>query len=834
LIRFLHPYFLMALIPILAGGIYLGVRQRSYPILRTLALVAVVLAAASPYHVQQTLTKNVFFLVDRSASVTLTADDDEVRARMDRIMAASPDSRHGVIEFAKTAVVSTPLGDGMLSLGLAVLDEMESNLGPAVNLALSVMPEGQSNQFVLVSDGRFSDLPEHALSRAKRMNVPVSVLPAGAAVLSDVSLSSLTAPALVQIGRPFSIDMQITAASDNTVRLVVYRDNDIVTVRDLQVVAGATNLSVTDVVDRAGSFTYQAIVKASADAVSANDDLSVLVSSTERPRVLLIDQTQASHIPALLDTLGILFHSEPAVPPLEALADYRQLILTGGKLQEYTSTEIETIGHFARQLGGGVLFVNGEGEVRGFSGGDVDRLLPVSFDIPEKSEEASLAIVYLLDRSASMRSRVDGIEKIDVLKEAAVASISLLDQESLVGILAFASYGVYDWIVPMSPIDFAAIVDALRPMDAIGGTDIYFPLQDAINHLEQLEARSKHIILISDGKQGSDIRDWPGLVRRLREDSEITLSAVAVGSSPNTTLLGALVTAGGGALYLADDFTALPQVLIRATQRLSRERFATQEADITGRLAETHAVEPVPALQGYVVAYPKEAAQTLLWADTDPLVSTWRVGLGSVTALNTDLDGVWSGRWIQWGGLPQLFEGILATVESDIAAALGLTASVSFDGSTTSLVVDARTEDGAYVDFLDIQATLLPLVQDYHLSQVAPGLYHASLPTPAKGGYLIQVYDRTRDRSVSVPLSVPYSAEYAHIGQDPATLAWIAESANGVLLDDQASLPDVEAQMTDEREPIHTLFIVAAAILFLLELITRKWPIGGRARRAGA
>jgi len=805
-------------------------RRGRYAILRTIILVIAILAVASPFFVQQTLTHNVFFLIDRSASVELTTDEDDVRTRIQQIIDASPDARYGVIEFARTAVVSAPLGMSTLPLGITSLDEFETNLRAAVDLGLSIVPEGQSNQFVLVSDGHFSDLAEHAISLVQLSGIPISVIPIGSNVPADVSLSALSAPAVVQVGRPFSIDLEIAAQQEGPVRLVVYRDDDIVTVQDLNLNAGTTEMSVTDEMDQLGSSVYQAIVKRSDDPISTNDDLSVLVSSTEMPRVLLVDRLEASYVSRLLDSLGISYNTARAIPALEVLGDYRQLILAGGKLENYTLTEIETVGHFARQLGGGVLLVNGEHEVRGFSRGGIEELLPVTFDIPEKTQEASLAIVYLLDRSASMKARVDGVEKIDVLKEAAVASINLLDEDALVGIIAFDR--IYDWVLPIAPIDFSATIAALRPMDAIGGTDIYFPLVDALDHLEQVEARSKHLLLISDGKAGDDVRDYPGLVKRLDSSSDTTLSAIAVGSAPNTTLLGALVTAGGGTLYLADDFSTLPQVSIRATQRLTRERFVIEETDVEGRLLDALAHDSVPPLQGYVASYPKETAQTLLWGGEDPLVSTWRVGLGSITVLNTDLSGAWSREWFEWSGLPSLFEGILATTEPEIAATLGLTTSVSFEGSTTTILVDARDDDGSYANFLQIEAKLLPIESVYMLPQVSPGLYHANLPTPVKGGYTVQILDRTRDRSMSVPLSVPYSSEFAKIGQDIATLSWIAETSNGVVLNDGSALPERDERLTVRIDPLHSILILAALTLFLLELVIRKWPVRKKSQRA--
>lgn len=830
MIRFLSPYLLISLVPVLAGCLYLMLRRGRYAILRTLILALAISATASPFLAHETLTHNVFFLVDRSASVTLATDDDDVRSQIQGIMEASPDTHYGLIEFATTSVVSAPLGMSTLPLGLAALDDSETNLHAAIELGLSIMPVDQTNQFALVSDGQFSDVTDRALSLAELADVSVSVLPVGGSITSDVSLAELSAPDKVQIGRPFNIDVKISAQQAGPARLVVYRDDDIVSIQDLDITAGTTTITISDEMEQLGSSVYQAIIKGAGDPIPANDDLSVLVSSTEVPSILIVDPFESSRVSTLLESLGISYNTERTIPSLEVLADYQQLILASGRLEDYTLTEIETIEHFTRQLGGGVLLLAGEQEVRGFSHGGLQSLLPLTFDIPEKTEEASLAIVYLLDRSASMRSRVDGVEKLDVLKEAAIASINLLDEEAMVGIIAFDRD--YEWVLPIERIDFAAVIDALQPMNAIGGTDIYFPLIDALDHLDQVEARSKHVLLISDGKAGDDVRDYPGLVRRLEATPDTTLSGIAVGSAPNTTLLGALVTAGGGTLYLADDFSTLPQVFIRATQRLSRERFVTEDTEVEGRLITTHTSTPVPPLQGYVVGYPKETTQTLLWGGGDPVVATWRVGLGSITVLATDLSGTWTQEWFEWPEMPRLFEGLLATTEPEISATLGLAAIVSFEGSTTSILVDARDADGGYVNFLNIEATVLPTDVTMQLTQVSPGLYQKSFPTPAKGGYTIQIIDQTRDRSLTVPLSVPYAAEVAGISQDLAALTWVAESSNGVVLQEGGLLPHTEERLTTQNDPLHTLFILIALILFLLELTIRKWPVRKKSQRA--
>ena len=248
-------------------------------------------------------------------------------------------------------------------------------------------------------------------------------------------------------------------------------------------------------------------------------------------------------------------------------------------------------------------------------------------------------------------------------------------------------------------------------------------------------------------------------------------------------LLSALVEASDGTLYRADDFALLPQISIQATQRISRQRFIDGPAEVAGRLFEQVGSD-VPPLDGYVLTYPKASADTALWVGEDPVVSTWRLGLGAVTVLNTDLVGRGSEAWLAWAGLSELFEAILTTTEPYMTSTLGLSTSIVRYPDEIELLIDARDEDSAFADFLDLEVELLPAGTTYEPVQMGPGLYVASIPLPSQGGYALHVIDHTRQRSLTLPLTVPYPIEYRRLGPDPSTLARIAQATGGTLMDE--------------------------------------------------
>ena len=814
------PYVLLAL-PLLAIPLWLA-RSRGKLVLRIVAVALILLAMAGPEIATRRIERNILVLVDRSASMHAAQTTLDLHGILDRIASGLPDWQIGVVEFAARAHVASPFGTSPSLTADMPFDTTSSRLKPAVDLALTSLPSVGDNQIVLVSDGQFTDDVASAIGTAQASGIPISVLPAASDVPSDVALVALRAPIEIQIGRAFEIQVEVEAREEGTATLALYRNDALLRAESVALPEGTSVLSIEDSLPDAGAYTYRALIKRSGDAVAQNDALSHWVRTTEHAQLLLVDRTEESAIPELLDALDIPYDEESAIPSMEILSDYRQLILAGTPLLDLTTTESERIETFVQELGGGLLIVEGEREVRGFSAGTISELLPVSFALPEKGQEASLAILFLLDRSASMQAASDGRAKIETLKEAAAASIALLPPDTLAGIIVF-NRG-FEWIAPVAPVnDGTALYNALRPLEAVGGTDLYPPILESLDGLAEVEARSKHILLISDGKTTDEPRDYPSLYKRLEETQDVTLTAIAIGGLPNIPLLSSLVRAGEGALYRATDFASLPQVSIQATQRISRSRFVTDPTEVVGQLQALFPDDPIPPVDGYVVTYPKATAQILLWVNEDPLAAHWRTGLGSVTVLNTDLEGRWSRGWLEWPEAPALLDVLLATTQPLATSDIGL--SVSIVEREQQIVVLAEADDeGAFANFLDLTVDLLPVTTGHPMEQVGPGAYRVTFPRPREGGYAIRVTDSTRDRSVTSALSIPYPAEYRQLGEDTPVLAQIAQSTGGRMLTDEISLPEPVRDAVAAPYPIFRELLLAALGLFLLDLAIRKRP----------
>ena len=831
MIRFAHPLVLVSLIGLFALVVF-ALRSRRGGLARALPAALLLIALAGPQLGQRRPQQSVFFLVDRSASVVATTGAESIADQVEAIISANPGRSYGAIAFATAAAITCPIGAGAFSLESRVPLGEATDLAGAVDLALSTLPKTGAAQLVVLSDGRFTDGPDKAIAASQQKGIPISTLPIGASADKDARLVRIDAPDEVELDRPFAVAIAVAAPRDGDGVLALYRDDDLVAANDVSLVAGITEFRYTDALSRVGAHRYRAIIRQPLDSIPENDGLSTTVSTVEQPQLLVVSHGDSPTLSPLLEAIGKPFSLATSVPALEELSHYRQVVLDGVPLRGLSLQAVEALETFVDELGGGMVVAEGEEALRGFAAGGIEPLLPVSYTLPEQGRRASLCVVFLLDRSASMRGHAEGASKIEILKEATAASINLLGAETLVGVIGFDRY--YEWLIPIQPIgDGGAIYEGLRALEAGGGTDIYYPLVDAFDQLETVEARTRHLLLLSDGKTVDEPRDFPGLLERLEAQEEIDLSAIAIGSAPNLPLLNLLVSAGHGTLYSAFDYATLPEVSMQATQRLSRSRFVTGETPVDGPLAKGE-LAGIPPLTGYSLTYPKPTAEVLLWAGSDPILAHWRVGLGQVAVLNTDLSGGWSGKWLSWEKAGLLLDAILATAEPEISPSLGLAASVDIGDDGIAALVDARDEQGGFVDFLDLEASLLPTKETAVMEQIGAGLYQATFSSQPEGGYALRVVDRTRERSTVVPFTIPYPAEYRATGIDKETLQRIARATGGRYLEDEI-LPDPpQGQERFTYVDIHPYLLLAALAFFLGELAVRKLPRKWLRLRRGA
>src|SRR5262249_58408590 len=100
--------------------------------------------------------------------------------------------------------------------------------------------------------------------------------------------------------------------------------------------------------------------------------------------------------------------------------------------QKTLQTYVSSNGHGLVVTGGMTSYALG-----GYSQSTLEDMLPVLAQPPEKREGAQIALVLVIDRSASMGLDNGGVTRLGMAKEAAILTASSLKPEDILGVMAF-------------------------------------------------------------------------------------------------------------------------------------------------------------------------------------------------------------------------------------------------------------------------------------------------------------------------------------------------------------------------------------------------------------
>jgi hypothetical protein len=506
---------------------------------------------------------------------------------------------------------------------------------------------------------------------------------------------------------------------------------------------------------------------------------------------------------------------------------------------------MNTLKSYVRDHGGGLLVVGGDHAFGpgGYARTPLEDMLPVRMDLRGKSLSASVALMIVMDVSGSMGGGPGGASKMDLAKEAAIAAVELLGEYDQVGLLAFDDHN--QWMIqPTFASDLTPIEDAISRMQPGGGTEIYPALKEGFEALVPLDAKVKHIILLTDGEAPRG--PYEELAKQM-DSAQVTVSTVGIGADADTNLLKELAQLGHGRYYDGNDPFDLPRLLVKETQQV--QRAAIVEEDFTPlAVAVSPATEGVdfraaPQLRGYVATTAKPQSSVLLASrQLDPVLSEWQYGLGRVMAWTSDARNLWASRWLEWPEFGRFWAQVVKRTDrppEDPNRQL----TVKIEGDQARVTLEAQTgaeqTDRHYLNFLPTEAVLVdPRGAQQHLvmPQVAPGRYEATVPVQAEGVYTLTA---TQTDPTLGPISqsggfvVPYSPEYGMAGTDRSFLESLAVRTGGKLVGDPAeafvhSLPSVGAP-----RPLWPWLMVAIAVLLVADVGVRRVRISAIELKAG-
>ena len=793
---------------------------------------------------------NVVFLLDHSDSVSLVARERAYRFVSEAVRHLKSGDRHEVIVFGEEAVVDQPLSNRpSVERPKAAVSGRGTNIFQAIQLALATVTPGHANRIVMLTDGRQN--AGNALAgaqAAKDARADIFYVPAPLTFAQEVVAEAMLLPQEVKFGEPFQAKVVAWSHKETQARLSLFRNGEFLGSQIVRLTAGKNVFAYRQALDQSGIHVYQAALDVEGDTIEDNNRAVGTVVVRGRPQVLIADRDR-SHAQSLAGALRSQNIEVTVVDPagipkdVAGLQKYDGVVLSNVSSLKLSRPQMAQIRDYVRDHGGGLMMIGGEESfgLGGYYRTPIEEALPVTMEVKQKVEIPSLAVVLSIDRSGSMAMSTDEkVTKLDLAKEAAHLVVDLLDERNEVGVMSWDTEFIWD--SPMRGArDKGAIHHAIATIKAGGGTDGYPALKESYQILFDRPALLKHVIFLSDGQMTRG--DFAGLLRRMAKD-KITVSTVAIGKDADVQLMVDIAKWGKGRFYYTEDSQTIPRIFTLETQLASKASLVEQpfKPQLT---APSHEAmqdinwKTVPPLGGYVATTVKQNAELVLMShQEDPVLATWRYGLGRAAAFTSDAKAKWGVLWLRWGEFNKFWAQLTRwTLRSGSRS--DTTAIVQRIDQTGEVVVDAVDGKGDFINFLDSQIGVVAPSRErsvVDLEQIGPGRYRGRFPAPQEGVYLIGMAQRKAERVVGSQLAglvVPYAQELRDLGVDETLLRELAELTGGSSLQDPADSFLKARRRSRIAVEIWPWLVGFVALMLVPDIALRRVGPGGLARLSG-
>ncbi|MGM0577124.1 MAG: VWA domain-containing protein [Myxococcota bacterium] len=833
-------------------------------LLRAGLVAAVVLSLVNVQEVTREPVKTAtVFAVDVSESVP-DAALDAARERVEDAWRKRADHTVRLVRFAGEArEVQLPEGP---DAEMPPLERFEGDKGRetdvqgALRFAFTLFPDDRLKRLVLVTDGletTGSMLAEE--DSAERFGVTVHHLDLTDLERPDeLMVVDVDAPENVRPNIPFTTTAVVRSTGPMKATCELLVDGVLSETREVDLQRGDNPVTVEAKVgsrpeagtretggDRRLTVECKPGEEAS-DRFASNNRFEVPVHVLEKPKILYIEgerRFRRNLLSALERDFEVELRGARGVPSTLADARKYDLIFISDVPRvgamgtpNMTRRHMVALEEYA-QSGGGLVFAGGENSFGpgGYTDTHLERkVLPVRLDVQKKEDIPSLALMLVIDRSGSMSG-----PKIELAKEAARATLDVLQPSDELGIIAFDS-------APTTVVRLQRAANRLRITDSLarlspgGGTNIFPALDQAYQDLASTRAKVKHIILLSDGQSNkAGILD---LVAQSYLD-KITISTVAVGMGSDQGLLMQMAEEGGGRYYFTDRPDNIPKLFLKEASEVSRralveDRFRPAVVKRYRHLQMFRGVgmDKAPPLLGYISTRAKRRAEVLMTSHLgEPILARWRLGLGQVVVWTSDVKNKWAHFWLSWPGYAQFFRQLIRDTLRVEHEDPTFPVHVDVADGTLTVGVDAVDADDRFIDALDSQVTVTApdgTDHDLTLTQTAPGRFTGTLPLDQFGPYTVKgTHHPTADADSThrsyAAVSYPFPPEHLLGPPDLTPVRTLTAATGGTAAPTNTALFDTQNKTTEHRQPRWPLPLYAALALLLLDTLLRRIRLYG-------
>jgi Mg-chelatase subunit ChlD len=717
----------------------------------------------------------------------------------------------------------------------------DSDLAAALATAAPLCPEGKQAAIVLFTDGNETEgslLAEAALTEPR---VPIFPVVPPATDLPPAILRRLLVPALAPEHTILPLEAVIESRPDApmTAGLRLSANGAPLTVESVDLQPGFNVVALPYRLSGAGHYLLEAELLLPPAWPRALGGLRRAITVTRPLKVLVVSERETPIVASALAERGMqveIIAPAGLAARTRHLRTYHLVVLDDIARAGLADETLETVAAYVA-AGGGLVATGGEhlfGDP-GFVSSPLARVLPVELQsqAPEPQEREPIAIYLVIDRSNSMgysskKAMLRDGEKMEYAKRAALAVLDQLAPRDLVAAVAFDSEP-YE-LGPLLPAgeSAAALGAKIQQIQYGGGTDFKEALDIARRHLVESGRHVRHVILLTDGDSNRTAADHAGVIAALAR-SGVTVTTIRIGTDTiNLDLLDAISRATGGEFHHVENVRALPQLMIRDTQRMMNaspeQRASTPRIGEAGPILAGIDESEMPSVGKWAMTRAKQGAELRLYVEAgerrDPLLATWQYELGRAAVLPVDFQAG-AAEWPAWEGFGKLWSQLVLW-----AAPQGLPSDRRLEARRLreGTLVQLETADDVPGPFV----LRLPQAGDVPLRQTGARTFSAIVPDLRAGmqSALFVSHDGERLVEERVELMVPATfacgREHRAGGPDLQLLQRVAQLTGGAMAPEPQAIFAARPGFKRHAIPLGALLIPLALACVLADIAVRR------------
>ena len=812
-------------------------KEKFVLVIRLILISLLVLSLTRPVVSLLSRDQTVMFVVDRSASITTEKKTVEKNFVREAIQQKNSDDRVGVLAFGEESMIEKKLDEEPYFYEFETrLNDNFTDIEDALELGLNSLTSKKNGRIVLISDGRENvGSVTNIISEYRDKETKIDVFPLKQDIRKELLVKNMIMPGRLSGGGQFEIKTTIKSNYNTTANLSIYHNNKIIKEDEVEINPGNNFFEYPLSISSKGFQKLRIKIDDREDHYSENNVREEFIIVEGQKKVLLVgDSSGAAAFQRSLVNKNIAVDQVKVSHfnfSHEELLQYDALVLNNIPSSSFNLQQMKNIISYVKDTGGGLLVTGGDNSfgAGNYSNTPLDNVLPVSSKVKSKVFFPTTTLLVTLDKSESMKEVQSGsgnLTKLDLAKEAAVGILDIMVRDEKIGIVAFDTQA--ELVVPIQQAENKMdIYEKLSQVKADGGTDLYGGLSKSLDTLIQDDSAVKHIILLSDGK--SIPGDFKEITDKLVE-KKVTLTTVALGEQVDKELMQNLAEWGKGKYYYTDKVNSLPQIFSAEAKRIIstpvRRKSFKPEVNEGFHVVTDINPEDIPPLEGFVATTPRKLADVILNSpDQYPIFASWRYGLGKSAVFTADLGERFSRNWLNWSGYnkfwPDVINWIMRSTSNN-----NVFPHIVRKGNKGIIKVDAVDDEGNYLNFLDLEATVIKPDEStavVELNQTAPGQYQGGFNIDSRGVHMITINweQNGSPRTKVTGYVVSYSPEYDLLNHDNNLLEQLANKTGGRLLNSPQEVFSYRPFNYTGSKPVWPYIVALAVLLFLVDVALR-------------